>query len=111
MPSMRFNASFDTSHHGQQHHFKDAEVVVDRLRENHNEMVKCPFVVNRSRVYVQEILGVPTGKNAEPARSSSGNHYMLMSLVIGSFTYMDPDRLFINISFGLRKILIVKLKL
>jgi hypothetical protein len=48
MPSMRFNARFDTSHHGQ-----SPEVVVDRLIGIHNEIVKCPFVVNRSSIYMR----------------------------------------------------------
>jgi hypothetical protein len=36
---------------------------------------------------------------------------MNMSLVIGLFTDMDPDQSFINFSFGLRIISVVKFKL
>jgi hypothetical protein len=30
---------------------KDAEVVADSLRDIHNAVVKCPFVVNRSCIH------------------------------------------------------------
>jgi hypothetical protein len=48
MPSMRFNARLDTSHHGPQHPFRDAVVVADSFTGIHNAKVKWLFVVNRS---------------------------------------------------------------
>jgi hypothetical protein len=51
MPSTRFNARLDTSHHGPPHPFKDAGVAADGLTGIHNAMVKCLFVVNRSCIH------------------------------------------------------------
>jgi hypothetical protein len=47
----------------------------------------------------------------DPAGSSSGNHYMNMSLVIGLFTNMDPDRRFKKFRSVCVIILTVKFKL
>jgi hypothetical protein len=47
MSSMKFKAHLDTSHHGLQNPFKDA----DSLTGIHNAMVKCLFVVNRSFIH------------------------------------------------------------
>jgi hypothetical protein len=51
MSSMKFNARLDTSHHGQPHPFKDAEVAADILTGTHIAVVKCLFVVNRSCIH------------------------------------------------------------
>jgi hypothetical protein len=51
MPSIRFSAHLDTSHHGPPHPFKDAAVVADSLTGIHNAMVKCLFVVNGSCIH------------------------------------------------------------
>jgi hypothetical protein len=69
MSSMRFNARFDTSHHGPSHPRRDAGVVTDTLTGIHNAMVKCLFVVNRSCIH--RGLGVPTGKNPEDSSQVS----------------------------------------
>jgi hypothetical protein len=52
MSSMRFNALLDTSHHGPPHPFKDAGIVADSLIGIHVAMVKCLFVINRSRIHM-----------------------------------------------------------
>jgi hypothetical protein len=51
MSSMRFNARFGTSHHGPQHPFNDAGVVVDSLTDIYSAMMKYPFVIDRSCIY------------------------------------------------------------
>jgi hypothetical protein len=56
MPSMRFNARLDTSHHGPPHPFKDAGVVADSLTGIHSAMVKC-----QQELHTQGYLGVPIG--------------------------------------------------
>jgi hypothetical protein len=48
---MRFNARFDTFHHGTPHPFKEDRIVADTLTVIHSAMVKCLFVVNRSDIY------------------------------------------------------------
>jgi hypothetical protein len=48
MPSMRFNALLDTSHHGPPHPLKDAEVIAESLKGTHNAMANCVFFANRS---------------------------------------------------------------
>jgi hypothetical protein len=51
MVFMKINFRFDMPHHGPlQHLFKDAEVAVDSLTHNHDAMVKCLYVVNRSGI-------------------------------------------------------------
>jgi hypothetical protein len=65
---MRFNARFDTSHHGPQHLLRDAGVVADSPTGIHSAMLKCPFVVCRNCV---GFLCVPTGKNPEDVNLAS----------------------------------------
>jgi hypothetical protein len=48
MPSMKFNARLDASHHGPPRPFKDAGAFEDTLTGICNAMEKCLFVVNRS---------------------------------------------------------------
>jgi hypothetical protein len=53
MSSMRFNGRLGTYHHGQQHPFKDAGVVADRLTRltGIHDAMKCFLFVNRNYVH------------------------------------------------------------
>jgi hypothetical protein len=51
MPSMRFNARLDISHHGPLHPCKDAGVVADSLTGIHNAVVKCLFAFKWSYIH------------------------------------------------------------
>jgi hypothetical protein len=77
MFSMRFNARLDTSHHGQQHSFKDTLIVADSLTGIHNAMVKHLFAINRScvhrSVYVSPHLQVQRFEVRWAWRSCSGS--------------------------------------
>jgi hypothetical protein len=70
MSSLRFNASLDTSHHGQPHPLNDAGEVANILTSIHNAMVKCLSVVNTSCIH-ERFLGVPRGKNPEDSTAES----------------------------------------
>jgi hypothetical protein len=59
MSSMRFNARLD----GPPHPFKGARVVADSLTGIHSAVVKCLFVVNRSRIYVSSHVKNPEDSN------------------------------------------------
>jgi hypothetical protein len=63
---MRFSVLLDTLHP-----FKDAGVVVDKLKGIYTAMVKCLFIVKRSCIH-KGILSVPIGKNLKD--SNSGRH-------------------------------------
>jgi hypothetical protein len=51
MPSVRFNALLDSSHHGLPHPCRDAGVVADSLTGIHDALVKCRLVANTSCIH------------------------------------------------------------
>jgi hypothetical protein len=59
--SIRFNARPSTSHHGQAHPIKNAEIVAGSLIGIQNAMVKSfPY---QEELHAEGLLGVPRGKN------------------------------------------------
>jgi hypothetical protein len=85
MPSMRFNARLDTSHHGSPHPFKDSRAFADSLTGMRNEMEKCFSVFNRCCFQVspheamQWVLHYPSIGHENISLSTATGHDSVLS--------------------------------